>query len=325
MTNLQEHTLPRVAILMINWNAYNYTKACLETLEACDRSLFDPIVIDNSSSDDSVARLKEEFPETIFLMNPVNGGFTGGNNFGIRYALEQDYEFIMLLNNDTEVAPDFLEPLLQKLDDHPEVVAVQPKIMYNHDRNQIWSAGGRFRKWLGTPVTRGAEKADHVKYDEPVKLDWATACCILTRTANVRKVGAQNECFFYGCFDDVDWSFRLAEQGKYELHYIPDSIIFHDAGVAGKSKEPGKEGFLKPFVLYLYTRNNFFFLRLHGSRIFIPTIVAFHLSKTIATLIYFFVRGRYRKLAATFSGLVDGLRQDMRSEINHLEAIKRFK
>ncbi len=314
----------RVAILLLNWNAYDYTSKCLDTLQTCDQSLFDAIIIDNNSSDESADRLEKEYPWTILLRNPVNGGFTGGNNVGIRYVLEQDYEFIMLLNNDTEVKPDFLEPLLERMDADANISAIQPKIYYNHDRNLLWNAGGILQKLISRPVTIGDGEPDHVRFDEPKVVDWITACCIMTRTDLVRKVGPQNELFFYGSFDDVDWSLRLTDGGKYRLFYEPTSIIYHDAGVAGKGENPGKEGFLKPFVHYLTQRNNVFFIRLHTPLKMIPTTFIYHFAVSMTMLVYFLVRGRFKKLRAAFFGMIDGLRLPLDQEIDHVAAVKKY-
>ncbi len=314
----------RVAILILNWNSFDYTSKCLQTLGNCDHSLFDAIIIDNNSSDGSVDLLEKNYHWITCLRNPVNGGFTGGNNVGIAYALKKDYEFIMLLNNDTEVEPDFLDPLLKRMDSDEEISAIQPKIFYNHDRNVLWNAGGTFRKLISKPVTIGDGLTDDPKYSEPRQLDWITACCIMARTENIRKVGPQNEVFFYGSFDDVDWSFRLKEGGKYQLFYEPTSVIYHDAGVAGKEADAGKEGFLKPFVHYLTQRNNIFFIRLHTKSTMLPTTLIYHLGVSIAMLIYFFLRGRFKKLKAAFFGMVDGLRLSLDQKIDHVAAVKKY-
>lgn len=314
----------RVAILLLNWNSYDYTRKCLDTLHICDQSLFDAIIIDNNSSDGSCTKLEQDYPWAIMLRNSVNGGFTGGNNVGIRYALEQDYEFIMLLNNDTEVEPDFLEPLVDRLDRDKSISAIQPKIYYNHDRNLLWNAGGILHKLITKPVTIGDGEPDHEKYDQPGPMDWLTACCIMTRADLVRKVGPQNEIFFYGSFDDVDWSIRLAEGGKHRLFYEPTSIIYHDAGVAGKDASPGEEGFLKPFVHYLTQRNKLFFIRLHTPGAMLPTTFIYHFAVSIAILAYFFLRGRFKKLRAAFFGMIDGCRLPLDQEIDHLAAVKKY-
>lgn len=310
----------RVAILILNWNSFDYTDKCLETLSTCDQSLFDAIVIDNNSSDGSADRLEKKYPSIICLRNPVNGGFTGGNNVGISYALEKDYEFIMLLNNDTEVEPNFLEPLIERMDSDNNISSIQPKIYYNHDRNLIWNAGGKLDRLFSKPITIGENKLDDPSYSEPKNVDWITACCIMTRTELVRKVGPQNESFFYGSYDDVDWSLRLSQKGKYRLFYEPKSIIYHDAGVAGK----GEGGGLKPFVHYLTQRNNIFFIRLHTSTVMLPTTILYHFGMSMVWLGYFLARGRFTKLRAAFFGMLDGLRLNMNQEIDHVAAIKKY-
>lgn len=319
-----DHEKSRIAVLILNWNSYNYIRTCLKSLEQCDKSLFTPIIIDNNSSDDSLIRLEKEYPSCVFIKNQDNLGFTGGNNVGITYALAKDFPFIMLLNNDTEVKPGFFEILLKRMDEDPSIGAIQPKMLYNHDRSIIWNAGGKLQKWFARPITIGDGKKDQVAYDQPGEVDWISACCIMARREIIQRVGGQNEIFFYGSFDDVDWSIRLSEKGANKLFYEPQAVLYHDAGVAGKNPKSGSEGILKPFVHYLTQRNNIFFLRLHSRVQYLPTIIVFHLVRCLATLGYFLVRGRYKKFKAASTGIWDGLRLDITQDINHVAAIKKL-
>ena len=105
-------------IILVNWNGYDLTQACLESLKELQYSNFQTVLVDNGSIDGSGEKLKTEFPAITLLTSPENNGFTGGNNLGIQWALDHSYDQILLLNNDTLVEPDFLNPLV-KIFHHP--------------------------------------------------------------------------------------------------------------------------------------------------------------------------------------------------------------
>jgi len=106
---------PEVAIIILNWNSGLHTRDCLASLAQLDYGAYWPLVVDNGSTDDSLQRVREAFPEVPILENGRNLGFTGGNNIGLRWALERGADYMLLLNDDTEVAPDFLRQLVERL------------------------------------------------------------------------------------------------------------------------------------------------------------------------------------------------------------------
>ena len=145
--------MKKLAIIIINWNSLELTSDTLKALQHCSFKDFDVVLVDNGSGDGSGEALQKDFPEVIHLSSPVNVGFTGGNNIGMNYALENGYDYVMLLNNDVDVDRGFLEPLLSRMEADPQMGAIQPLIMFHHDRNQVWNAGGRYRRWSGVSKT----------------------------------------------------------------------------------------------------------------------------------------------------------------------------
>jgi len=131
----------RTAIILLNWNSFEFTNDCLLSLRKTEGEGFDVIVVDNGSTDDSGAKLKETFPEIILLQQDSNLGFAEGNNKGFEYALQHGYEYAMMLNNDVFVHPIFLQHLINHMDLHPTIGAIQPKIYFNNDRTEIWNGG----------------------------------------------------------------------------------------------------------------------------------------------------------------------------------------
>ena len=296
---------PSVAIIILNWNGYAHTSGCLSSLRKVSYPHFKTIVIDNGSKDGSDQKLEEEYPEIILLRNSENKGFTGGNNTGIEYALDLDFEYLMLLNNDTEVEPDFLDEMVKVIDLDPSIGAVQPKFYFLLNKERIWNAGGTFIKSLGWVRTVGENKTSQDKYDKAKTTEWITGCCFMVRTEIVRKIGGLNDRFFI-YYEDVEWSLRIKALG-YKLGYCPKAIIYHEAGGSSKNSTAGKEGLLSPFVHYYATKNNILVLRKYTPWYFIPSVVFFHSIKYVGFIGYFVFRKRIQKIKYLYFGLKDGL------------------
>jgi GT2 family glycosyltransferase len=300
-------THPSVAIILINWNNYEDSKKCLISLQHCSYPNFLPIVVDNHSQDGSGQRLQSEFEEFAhFIFSAANMGFSGGNNVGFRYALEQDFEYVMELNNDTEVEPDFLTNLVMSIHGKREFAGAQPLIFYNQERRHlIWNAGGDLIPSLGLSLTRleGKTKPESLIGRET---DWITGCAFLIKSEVLRKTGLLKEFFFFGSFEDVDLSSRIRNEG-YKLWFEPSSVIYHSVGNSSKSKVKGKEGYLNPQVHYLAQRNQMIFIKQHTKDFFIPLAVAVQFGKMLLYTAYFVARWRPGKLQLAWKGFRDGL------------------
>jgi GT2 family glycosyltransferase len=136
----------RVAIVILNWNKFEYSKNCIQSLKNSNFNDFDIIFIDNGSSDFSGKRINDEFPEIIFIELSTNLGFAGGNNIGLQFAVKKNYEYVMMLNNDVYVDKNFLFHLINYLDFHCEAGAVQSLIFNHPNRQCVWNGGGKFFK-----------------------------------------------------------------------------------------------------------------------------------------------------------------------------------
>lgn len=317
-------TNAKVAIIIINWNSFDYTNDCLLSLAEIEGDMAEVILVDNASTDDSLQRLKDSYPALHYVENNDNLGFSEGNNRGIDYALAQGFEYLLLLNNDTFVAPNFLTEMMEVLESDESVGAVQPKIYYNHDRNLIWSAGGKFSTAFTRSWTIGNDKPDRGAYDEQIEIDWITGCAFLVRSEIVKEIGGLSNLFFYGCFDDVEWSLRIKSAG-HRLIYCPTSVIYH-AVAASSSGSKGKEGVLKPFFHYMVNRNHLILLRLHTKPVFKLTSYLYQLIKFGGNMGYFLLRNRPRKLKAALHGFYDGLTKPLDpNALRHKEYIQRYR
>ncbi len=291
-----------VAIILVNWNGLEFTSACLQSLRQMNFRDFEVILVDNASQNQEGKKLKNLFPEVDLIENKENLGFTGGNNVGIRKALDQDFSHVMLLNNDTVVEPDFLELMLEKFSQNPSVGIVQPLICFLDEAGKIWSAGGKWDSFLGRSITLGDRKKLGSYVVEDRKLDWATGCCMLISREAILKNGLLNEGYF-AYFEDVDWSLRFRKMG-FEIALASRAKIYHEAGAS--SKKQHDEGVLSPRVFYYHVRNQFLLLRSSGiSGGFLAYL--YHLGRFTGWIGYFALRGRSKKLAAVAKGIREGL------------------
>lgn len=293
-----------LAIILLNWNGYEFTKACLESLKLVDYPDFEVIVVDNGSTDGSLRKLKECFTKVIYLTSSENLGFTGGNNLGIRYALKRGFQNVLLLNNDTIVDRDFVKPLITHLQTTPSCAAVQPLIYYLHDQKELWNAGGRYKKWLGKSETSYVIKDP----EDPYATDWITGCAFMIKSSVIKKVGLLDPAYF-AYYEDVDWSLRIKTAGM-ELAVVPQSVIYHEAGASSKSKVAGKEGFLDARVHFLNVRNQLFQLRNHVVFPYACVAWPYTFSKIAGYAVYFIIRRRWAKLGAIGRGIKEGLRNN---------------
>jgi len=216
----------RVCVILLNYNRGNDTTECIDSFFHCTYPHFHILVVDNASTDDSVAVLKRRIPGLEIVQTGQNLGYTGGINFGIRCARQTSPEYILILNNDTLVTPDFLHRLIEAMEQNPAAVAAGGTIYCEHERKKIWYGGGRLVPWRGLAVH---EKRD--KFVEPAALNgvrevsFITGCMILFRASMLDAIGGEDERFFM-YLDDIELSARILARG-HDLLYVPKAIIYH--------------------------------------------------------------------------------------------------
>jgi len=298
-----------VAVIVVNWNGFDFSQACLESLRKVDFPDFRVVLVDNASQNQEGPRLKKTFPEIELIENSTNLGFSGGNNVGIRFALAGGFSHILLLNNDTEVEPNFLGEMMQRFRQHPEIGVVQPLILFLKEPKKIWSAGGKWISSVGRAVTLGDREPVADFRIRKCELDWATGCCMLISRDALLKAGLLNEQYF-AYFEDVEWSLRFKKDG-FRINLAEKAIVYHEAGAS--SKKQTSEGTLSPAVFYYHVRNQFYLTR--GTLKGFQCLAAFgyHLSRFVLWIGYFTLRGRFKKLKAVARGIRDGLTDPLQS------------
>lgn len=296
---------PSVAIILVNWNSYEVTNDCILSLKKTSYPDFKIILVDNGSADGSGQKLEQQHPGIIVLYSDKNLGFTGGNNIGLRYSLEHQFTYSMLLNNDTFVEPDFLTHLIGYISRHPKTGAVQPRIHFNYDRSLLWNGGSYFNQWTGFTYTKGEKKLPGKEHMIIKEVDWITGCALLVKNSVLSQVGLLAEnMFIYS--EDADLSFRIKEKG-YHLVYIPASVIYHIAGMSNKNKTKGKEGYVNAVVHYLNQRNRIWLLKRYTKWYCAPTVATINFFYVLMVMSYFAARGRFGKLKAMKNAVKDGL------------------
>ncbi|OYU55983.1 MAG: hypothetical protein CFE25_01695 [Chitinophagaceae bacterium BSSC1] len=296
---------PSVAIILVNWNSFDVTNDCIESLKKVDYKGHQVLVVDNGSIDGSGEKLFTLHPEITLIKSETNQGFTGGNNLGFQYAIKNGFHYSIMLNNDTFVEPDFLTHLVNYMELHPNTGAIQSRIHYNHNRAILWNGGSYYSSWSGFAYTKGINQIPSKAYLQIKTVDWVTGCAFFVRNSVLEQTGllAQN-MFIYS--EDVDLSFRIKSMG-YSLIYHPDSIVYHIAGMSNKSKTKGKEGFLNPIVHYLNFRNRIWLLKRYTKWYQAPTVFICNIFYYSLILGYFAARWRPQKLKASLRAIRDGI------------------
>lgn len=218
--------MPNVGIVISNYNGWQDTVQCLESLQKQTYRDFEIILLDDASTNDSVQQLQKHLTEnTVFLPQEANSGFAAVNNVGMRRALADGCDWVLLLNNDTVVAPDFLETLLRET---PAGAVSCPKMLFLDPPDEIWFAGGELDRATGKVKHLGGHEKDGPAFAEKKQVSFITFCCVLLPRQVVEEVGFLDETLFMYC-EDVDYCIRLADAGV-PMWLLPDARIWHKAG-----------------------------------------------------------------------------------------------
>jgi GT2 family glycosyltransferase len=283
---------PPVWIVVLHWQASHYTRACLASIRALSYKNYQVLLVDNGSPDNSGSAIAKQFPEVNYLRLETNVGFAAGCNNGLEYCLESGAQWIWLLNNDTKVAQDSLELLMQAATTNPQA-GMFGAMVYTGEGEQFVASG------LGEiDFTRAKTYLrKQVPSEATVMCEWLTGANMLLRADAIKQVGLFDEDYFI-YFEDTDLSYRMARAGWHCL-LVPAARVEH----VGTSTDGGKTS----WRAYYYTRNRLlFFLRyLHGFTA-LPALVAIygHLFRHAIVLPFRGENGR-QQLKAEYMGLRD--------------------
>jgi len=232
--------MPKVFIIVLHYKNWKDTQSCLKSLEALNYDNFEVIVVDNSPEDNF------QLPITNFQLTRINNkknlGFAGGNNIGIKQAIEKAADYVLLLNNDTVVDRNFLKELVEVGESDKKAGILGP-IIYEYQSDKIHFAGGKIN-WLYTkgihistkrsPAPYGAGRSDQPFQPSSVnEVDYITGACMLVKRGVIEKIGLMPEEYFL-YLEDVDWCLKARRAG-YKCVLVSDSKIWHKVSSSAKA------------------------------------------------------------------------------------------
>jgi len=284
----------RVGIVLVNYNGGRFLPDCLGSLARSDYPDVLVVLVDNASSDGSADWVAAHHPEVLLLRQADNGGFAQASNAGIRACLAHGCGYVLLLNNDTTVAPDFLTQLMGHAG---ESRLLAPKIYFADAPGVINNHFGTFDLWRG--VHRDWY---HGRHDTPASLraqrgGMANGCALLVPKGIIERAGLLDEIFFMYT-EDVDFILRAVQAGA-EVWLAPQAVIHHR-----ESASSGGGG--SPLVVYYTTRNRLFLMARHQKNLLIRLFFLFYFFLTrVPVLLNYLRRGRRAQARALVSGIAD--------------------
>ncbi len=238
---------PLISVVIPNHNGAAFLERCLSSLQRQTYTPVEIVLVDNASTDASAEVIASTAPQAVRLFQEKNLGFAGGANAGIRKA---GGDWVAILNNDTEAAPDWLTECAHAMERHPEADFLACRILDFSERERVFSAGDCFLR-AGIGYRRGQELSDRSDYREETEIFAASGCAALYRKSVLEKAGGYDERFF-AYFEDVDLALRLQATG-HRGWYVPGAVIYHLGGATSG-------GEFSPLAVRLRTRNSILLL-----------------------------------------------------------------
>ncbi|MBN1179102.1 MAG: glycosyltransferase family 2 protein [Anaerolineae bacterium] len=215
------------SVVIPNWNGAVHLPTCLDSLRRQTLRAFEVILVDNHSADDSLDLLAREYPDVQVIALDENRGFAGACNVGMAAARGT---FVLLLNNDTEADPHWLEEVVAAFERHPEAGLVASKMLL-FDRRDTFHTAGDFYRVNGIPGNRGVWQKDTGQYDREEPVFSACGGSAAYRKATLEQVGVLDEDFFFSC-EDVDLAWR-AQLSGWQCIYAPRAVVYHKLSATG--------------------------------------------------------------------------------------------
>lgn len=226
-----------IGVVTVTFNSDGVIRPFMDSLLKQGHKDFRLYVVDNASSDGTLRSVAEyRDPRIVVIANRENVGVAEGNNIGIRAALKDGCESVLLINNDTVFGSDLISRLSGALAEH-NCEMVVPKVLFFDEPDRIWCAGGEFSRWRGTARHFGLGERDDGRFDEPRVVEYSPTCCMLIRDEVFRRIGLMDPNYFV-YFDDTDFCWRAHKRGV-RLVYAPAVRLLHRVSslVGGRESE----------------------------------------------------------------------------------------
>lgn len=242
---------PLVFVILLVWNGYEDTIECIHSLEKISYSNYKILIVDNGSTNSAASILRHTFPQYTILENKKNLGFSAGCNVGIKHALKNNANYVLLLNNDTIVDKNFLNQLVHCSESNTDIGIVSPFIYYADKPKTIWASTLSLNLKSGWPfVDKYRSQLDNGQFTSIIPAELLTGCCVLIKRNVFDKVGLfREEYFLY--FEDMDFTLR-AKHKNIRMYTVPQSKIWHKVGSSSSKKGTAnvRYYFVRNFILF---------------------------------------------------------------------------
>ena len=277
---------PRVSIIVLNWSQAQLTLDCLASLETLTYPNFWTVVVDNGSTDDSVARIRAEYPDVEIVALAANLGYAEGNNRGIAHALARGADYVLILNNDTLVAPDMLSVLMDFAVSRPGLGIAGPTMLCVDPPDALFAAGSVIDWRRGLTVNRGMFQptTDYPRPSAPEPVDFIAGCALLISRSLVEMVGALDSTYYLN-YEDVEWCVRARRHG-FEIWYVPQATLWHRVSATFGQASPANT--------YYMTRNALRFFWTNAPLAYRMLAVSHVLARTLRTVGAWTLKSQYQ-------------------------------
>ncbi|QIG48815.1 glycosyltransferase family 2 protein [Nordella sp. HKS 07] len=245
----------RIAVIVINWNGWQHTLDCVNSLRKMQRE-WHLFLVDNASSDDSIKHLSDLGEKVTLIQSPVNGGWTGGNNLGIQRALDLGYDHFFILNNDAEVLEDTLDVLEKAFLDRQDEMPILGPVHTVPDGSSYSFVGQYIDDLTGMPRKMTCEGVTRQDLDSVYETAYIQGAGLFVHRRHFVEIGFFDDAFYLD-YDEADWSFRARRAG-FRSYMVRDAVIRHigSASIGGE---------VSPLNVYFLTRNGLLFSERHGN------------------------------------------------------------
>lgn len=286
-------TYPLVSIITINYNQPKVTAEWLHSIRNITYPAYEIIIVDNASTQDTLEEYIPDFTNVLLIKSLENKGFAGGNNLGVQYARG---EFILFINNDTEVEANFLELLVDCMRSNSNIGMVSPKIKYYYNKNIIqYVGGGKINAFTGRGKFKGHGEQDTNKYTLTEATELIHGAALLVSRTVISNVGLMDEAYFL-YYEELDWCERAKKSG-YLMYVVGGSVIYH--------KESMSVGKSSPLRMFYITRNRILFMRKNRSKLSFFIYLWFFICISIPkSVVQFLLQRRFDLLQAFIKGIL---------------------
>lgn len=286
-----------LAIIILNWNGFSDTKACVESLSNATLPVRQIFIVDNGSNSQDKSKMRDYCKQNrlSFVDLPKNLGFAEGNNVAIREALENPrISHFLLLNNDTTIEPTCVTDMLATLKAHPDAAIINPQIFYHSTPNIIWANGSTYNPTFGKSTLRKNHSKEPDTAD--IKLEQIVGCCMLLPRKAIEAVGLMDSDYF-SYYEETDWAERFKMAG-FTLWLSASAKMYHKV-----AQSTG--GGHTPFSTYYLVRNRGHFIRKNMTGFSKTIALSSLLFECLARSILYLFTGRMRLYNATWKGYFD--------------------